>query len=559
MQRAQHPLLHRALGCAVMFFVLALALAACNYPAGIRSGTEASPPTLTPFAPLSASPTPVLLHLWISPALPEELRAPLEAMELAGGERVERVADPGEADVRAEPQAGTTLSRWVLAVVAPFPTLRDSISLEELRAAWIGGASGTGTLFVSPNIAAQLEVFFAVPPSTAVQLVDSTALVEKAWSNRPSLAVVGFGELEPRWKVLALDGQSPLASDFQLENYPLTMTFGLSGEAAQVARLQSALSASSSMDWPATNRNPDKLTTVLMTGVTALTRATAWRMETRGVTYPAEKIGEWMRQADLTHVSNEVSFSEACPHANPSPSIMRFCSPPEAIQLLDSVGVDVVELTGNHVNDFGTDPLLYSLDLYQQRGWRVFGGGADLEASMQPALVEHHGQRFAFLGCNPAGPPEAWATATKPGATPCDYDRLLASLGELRKQGYLTFFTFQWAESARSVPLPAQVEAFRRAADSGAVLVQGSQAHQPQTFEFYHGSLIHYGLGNLFFDQMQTIPNREEVLDRHVFYEGRWISTELLTAFLEDWSQPRPMTPDERSAFLGEIFRLSGW
>ena len=296
-----------------MFFVPALALAACNYLAGSDSGTATSPATLTPFAPLSASPTPALLHLWISPALPEGLRAPLEAMELAGGERVERVADPGKADVRAEPLAGTVLSRWVLAVVAPFPTVRDSISLEDLRSVWIGDASGAGTLFVSSNIAAQLEAFFAVPPSAAVQLVDSASLVETAWSHRPSLAVVAFGELEPRWKVLALDGQSPLASDFQPEKYPLTMTFGLSGQAAQVARLQSALSASGTMAWPATNRNPDKLTTVLMTGVTALTRATAWRMETRGVNYPAEKIGEWMRQADLTHVSNEVAFSEACP------------------------------------------------------------------------------------------------------------------------------------------------------------------------------------------------------------------------------------------------------
>jgi poly-gamma-glutamate synthesis protein (capsule biosynthesis protein) len=499
------------------------------------------------------------LRLWISPVLPASLRGSLETLQTAGGAGIVRVAGPGEADVRAEPQAETILSRWILAVVAPFPTVRDSISLEELRAAWTGGASEMGTLFVSPDIALQLEAIFGLPPSSVVRQVDSDALLETAWSDRPSLAVVAFEDLEPRWKVLALEGQSPLARDFRLEKYPLTMTFGLSGEAAQAAQLQSALGASSSTSWPASNRDPDKLTTVLMSGVTALTRATAWRMESRGLTYPAEKIGEWMRQADLTHVSNEVSFSQACPRANPSPSIMRFCSPPEAIQLLESVGVDVVELTGNHVNDFGTDPLRYSLDLYQQRGWGVFGGGANLDASMQPALVERNGQRFAFLGCNPAGPPDAWATATEPGATPCDYERLFATLGELRQQGYFTFFTFQWAESARTLPLPAQVEAFRQAADAGAVLVQGSQAHQPQTFEFYHGSLIHYGLGNLFFDQMQSVPNRQELLDRHVFYDGRWISTELLTAYLEDWSQPRPMTAEERSAFLGRIFRLSGW
>jgi poly-gamma-glutamate capsule biosynthesis protein CapA/YwtB (metallophosphatase superfamily) len=37
------------------------------------------------------------------------------------------------------------------------------------------------------------------------------------------------------------------------------------------------------------------------------------------------------------------------------------------------------------------------------------------------------------------------------------------------------------------------------------VIVSGSQAHQPHGFEFYNGSLIHYGLGNLFFDQYNEV------------------------------------------------------
>jgi len=37
------------------------------------------------------------------------------------------------------------------------------------------------------------------------------------------------------------------------------------------------------------------------------------------------------------------------------------------------------------------------------------------------------------------------------------------------------------------------------------------------------------------------------------------LSVELLTALLEDWSRPRPMTPGERAGFLQEIFAASGW
>ena len=71
--------------------------------------------------------------------------------------------------------------------------------------------------------------------------------------------------------------------------------------------------------------------------------------------------------------------------------------------------------------------------------------------------------------------------------------------------------------------------------------------------------MIHYGLGNLFFDQMHTLSYRQEFLDLHVFYGGRHISTELLTALLEDYAQPQPMEDDERAAFLEQIFAASGW
>jgi len=52
---------------------------------------------------------------------------------------------------------------------------------------------------------------------------------------------------------------------------------------------------------------------------------------------------------------------------------------------------------------------------------------------------------------------------------------------------------------------------------------------------------------------------RQEFIDRYVFHNGRLISVELLTAHLEDWSRPRPMTPPERAAFLQEMFTASGW
>jgi poly-gamma-glutamate synthesis protein (capsule biosynthesis protein) len=52
---------------------------------------------------------------------------------------------------------------------------------------------------------------------------------------------------------------------------------------------------------------------------------------------------------------------------------------------------------------------------------------------------------------------------------------------------------------------------------------------------------------------------RDVFVDRHVFYDGRYIGTELLTYISEDYSRPRLMTEPERFEFLHKIFSAGGW
>jgi poly-gamma-glutamate synthesis protein (capsule biosynthesis protein) len=156
------------------------------------------------------------------------------------------------------------------------------------------------------------------------------------------------------------------------------------------------------------------------------------------------------------------------------------------------------------------------------------------------------------------------ATATRPGAAPCDFDYLKGKVNQLKAQGYVVISTFQWNESYDSYPNPQQVSDFRQLADSGASIVSGSQAHYAQKMEFYDGAFIHYGLGNLFFDQMgdqDWMPAgiRRLFFDRYAIYDGKLISVELLTGLLEDYSRPRLMTELEREGFLQEYFYYSGW
>ena len=55
------------------------------------------------------------------------------------------------------------------------------------------------------------------------------------------------------------------------------------------------------------------MTVVVMTGTTSLVRGTAYMMNLKGITYPGLDIQPWLSQADITHISNEVSFYGGCP------------------------------------------------------------------------------------------------------------------------------------------------------------------------------------------------------------------------------------------------------
>nr|HMN61973.1 hypothetical protein [Anaerolinea sp.] len=52
---------------------------------------------------------------------------------------------------------------------------------------------------------------------------------------------------------------------------------------------------------------------------------------------------------------------------------------------------------------------------------------------------------------------------------------------------------------------------------------------------------------------------RDAFIDRHVFYDGRYIGTELLTIRFVDYARSRPMTPAERQALLQIVFDASRW
>jgi hypothetical protein len=522
-------------------------------PADPVNGPQATPKVIPPDDPVGAP------GIYLADYLPEAIR---QALVLPAG--YELSSERNEAHLQFEVGEQNPFSRWIYTLVAPFPTILEGVSSSELKGVWQGGTSVSFPgvpLLMDPQTYAVFVAAWGPSAANAVEVLPTGDLVTHAWEHRPAWGIIPFEAIEPRWKVLEVDGISPIQKEFAPDTYSLSVTFSMNlvGEASPTL---SADILSLSPAIPISNRAGNKLTTLAMTGVTALVRCTAYYMEQRGITYPGQDVRELLRDADITHVSNEIPFAKGCPFPSCFQEGLVFCSDPKYIELLIDIGTDIVELTGDHFADWGPEAMLYTLDLYQEYGLPYYGGGIDWDEGSRAVVLEHNGNRLAFIGCNGKGGWYATARADNPGAVSCDFETMHAEINRLRAEGYLPIATFQHFEYYTYLPQPNMVADFRGMAEAGAVIVSGSQAHQPHGMEIFGDSFLHYGLGNLFFDQFGYCPDRacdDAFIDQHVFYDGRYIATELIPIKFVDWARPRLMTADEREEFLQIIFSASGW
>jgi poly-gamma-glutamate synthesis protein (capsule biosynthesis protein) len=510
------------------------------------------PSTATPDLP------PIPYSIWVDPYFPAALHD-----FFAISPEFSLLQDQQDASITTSVKNGIPFGTWTYLLVSPFPSLVEDLNSADLLTFWQTGISSSLSvieLALSEETKYALTLLWGEPDPGALRVLDADLILSTLWAAPESIAIIPFEQLNPYWKILSLDGQNPLSPDFIPDQYNLTLPIHLSSWPDPLDPLP--------LGNLVTNFDHTKLTTIALTGVTALVRDTAYIMEEKGLLYPAEDIHSLLETADITHISNEVPFAEDCPTPDSNQTSLNFCSKDEYIQLLEVLGTDIVELSGDHFGDWGPEAMLHSLDLYHDRNWLTYGGGETLAEGLKPVFIEHNGNKFAFIGCN-GKVHDRYATAsdTNPGASRCDFEWMLAEISRLQEQGFLVIATMQHEEIDSYYPVAIQQWDFRRLSDAGAVIVSGSQAHHPQAIELTGTSLIHYGLGNLFFDQWylaqynsaEHVNKDKSFIDLHYFYDGSYINTRLITLQFVDNARPRLMTPSEREIFLTEVFQASIW
>ena len=364
-------------------------------------------------------------------------------------------------------------------------------------------------------------------------------------------SVISVRELDDTKRLLAVDGNFYLETFTNGAKFKYLKVEGESEVDREIAREKIA---------EVIPELPTKETTLsfAQTGVTALSRNMNSKFDQVGTgAYFSQNIGVFLSGFDLTHTSNESSFTDWAYSGN-------ICSKWGFVDTLIGIGLDIVELTGNHNIDCGDQAAIDTVDKYNELGIKTVGGGKTASEAAEPLNIAQKGSNITFLAYNLS---TGGATYDEtPGANQYYEEDAQMRIAEAKGRGDTVIVDIQYYECnayASTYEDPTcdypentpgdEIGLFRSLIDMGADVVVGTSAHQAQTYELYNGGAIYYGLGNLFFDQVWWPGTTRSLGLAHYFWNNKLIQTRRFGTVYDSTYQTRLMNNEELGWFINRL------
>lgn len=193
----------------------------------------------------------------------------------------------------------------------------------------------------------------------------------------------------------------------------------------------------------------------------------------------SSEVQEFARGADLFVLNLECCISERGERWPEPGKPFFFRAPPQAADVLASLGVDCVTLANNHALDFGYVALSDTFDHLRTAGIAWVGAGEDVAAARRPATIEARGFRLTVIGATDH-PADYAAGPSRPGVALADLRAgvpqwLADAIRTAEGDGVLV--TPHWGPNMIAEPLPTVRAAARALVDAGATVVAGHSAH----------------------------------------------------------------------------------
>ena len=421
--------------------------------------------------------------------------------------------------------------------------LKKDLSLSYEFSDSILNSSNAGERFILIDALVPVDDFYSTKESISQAEFDTMI-------NEKNINVVSVSKLTPDRKLLQVDGK------YFLDLFSSGAKFQylkVSGSDEDIAVAEQVLAEKQ-------KKVPEKKNTLsfVQTGVTAFGRGmNAMMNEVGDGLYFSEKIGTFLSSFDLTHTSNEASFSDSASESN-------ICADNRFAETLKAIGLDIVELTGNHNLDCGAVDAINTVDKYTEMGVQIVGGGKNAEEAGKELEISQKGNIITMLAYNQST--SGATTDANPGANQYSEEDARAKISEAKGRGDVVIVDMQYYECAEydtEVESDActradssagdQIGVFRSLIDMGADIVVGTSAHQTQTYEKYKNGFIYYGLGNIFFDQYWWPGTTKSLGLVHYFWGNSLVQTRRFGTIYDENLQTRLMGEDEFVPFIEKL------
>jgi poly-gamma-glutamate synthesis protein (capsule biosynthesis protein) len=248
-----------------------------------------------------------------------------------------------------------------------------------------------------------------------------------------------------------------------------------------------------------------------------------------------------------------------------------------AVPALRAGGVSWVSLANNHVLDFGKGAFSDTLATLDAGGIAHAGAGSDLNAAVEPSVVEVGSLRVAVIaftdrspsyGAGPDSPGTAFVRA-EPG-NPIARRLVDAALARARERDPdLVVASLHWGPNWETRPSSARRRFARGLVDRGVDLVHGHSAHVVQGIEVYRGRPIVYDTGDFVDDYLvkPDLRNDRSFLFELAVEDGSFVGLRLVPIEIEaksahraDGDAARWLRDQmrDRSTGFGTTFRRAG-
>ena len=217
-----------------------------------------------------------------------------------------------------------------------------------------------------------------------------------------------------------------------------------------------------------------------------------------GYEYPFEKCKKVFGDANIVFGNLEGTLSKSGPLREKGPNLY---SPPDSISALKYLNFDVVSLGNNHINDFGTEGILETIEILRENEILSFGAGRNLNEANEEVIIDKNGFKLSFMGytTDEKHVKSIIADVDAAGCVFYDFKKIKEDIERLKSQSDIICISLHWGYEYYKYPSPEQIELAHQIIDNGAHIVIGHHPHIIQGFERYKHGIIFYSLGNFFF------------------------------------------------------------